>query len=104
MCNIRAEIDGSLIVDGSKVPNSSSAYTGDTRETIYVPPTTQGRHILGVYGSSFTPRGIVNDTTFEVVPAIKLLSEPSIKGTQVTITGTGFASNEAIVASMNGAA
>lgn len=102
--NIRAEIDGSLIIDGSNVPYNSRAYTGDIRETVYVPPTTQGRHILGVYGSSFTPIGIVNDTTFEVIPAIKLLSEPNIKGTQVTITGTGFASNEAIAVSMNKAA
>ncbi len=103
-CNIRAEIDGSLIIDGSKVPYNSPVYTGDTRETVYVPPTTRGRHILGVYGSSFTAIGIVNDTIFEVIPAIKLLPEAHIKGTQVTITGTGFAANEAIVVSMNRAA
>jgi tetratricopeptide (TPR) repeat protein len=101
ICNIRAELDGSLMLDGSKVPHISRAYTGDTRETVYVPPTTRGRHILGVYGSSFTPRGIVNDTVFEVTPEIKLQLEPSIKGTQVTITGTGFASNEIITISLD---
>ena len=94
--NIRAEPDGTLMVDGSKVSNLSSSYTGDTRESFYVPPTTQGRHILGVYGSSFTPKGIINDTFFEVIPQIKLMTEPSIKGTQVTINGTGFAGGEAI--------
>lgn len=101
LCNIRAELDGSLMLDGSKVPHISRAYTGDTRVTIYVPPTTQGRHILGVYGSSFTPRGIVNDTVFDVTPSIKLQTEPNIKGTQVTIMGTGFASNEIITISLD---
>src|SRR4030042_6712946 len=101
MCNIRAEIDGSLIVDGSKVPHSSTAYTGDTRDTVYVPPTTQGRHVISVYGSSFTPRGTFNDTVFEVIPGIKLQPEPSIKGTQITITGAGFANNENITINLN---
>jgi tetratricopeptide (TPR) repeat protein len=100
-CNIRTEVDGSLIIDGSKVPYNSSVFTGDTRETVYVPPTTRGRHILGVYGSSFTPIGIVNDTVFEVSPSIKLVSEPDIKGTKLTITGTGFAASETIAVTMN---
>jgi hypothetical protein len=94
--NIRAEPDGSMIVDGSKVPFLSSAYTGDTRESFFIPPTTQGKHVLGVYGSSFTPIGVLNDTTIEVIPDIKLESIPHIEGTQVTINGTGFAGNETI--------
>ncbi len=101
ICNIRAETDGSLIVDGSKVPYNNTSHDGATRETVYVPPTTQGKHTIGVYGSSFTPRGIVNDTVFEVIPKINLSTEPSINGTQVNITGTGFASNENITISLD---
>jgi hypothetical protein len=101
LTNIRAELDGSLILDGSKYPNVSRSYTGDTRETVYVPPTTQGRHTIGVYGSSFTPRGTFNDSTFEVIPDIKLAPEPSIKGTQVTIKGAGFAGNENIIINLD---
>src|SRR4030042_660850 len=98
---MQPELDGSLIVDGSKVPNVSRSYTGDTRETVYIPPATRGKHVLGVYGSSFTPRGVFNDTVIEVIPSIKLQTEPNIKGTQVTINGTGFASNEIITISLD---
>lgn len=100
-CNIRAETDGSMIADGSKLPSANTSHDGDTREKVYVPPTTQGKHVIGVYGSSFTPRGTFNDVIFEVIPEVKLLTEPSIKGTQITITGTGFASNENITISLN---
>jgi len=101
MCNIRAETDGGLIVDGSKVPYLNNAHDGDYRETVYVPPTTQGRHVIGVYGSSFTPRGVVNDTEFEVVASVKLSTEPDIQGTKVNVTGAGFASNEIVTISLN---
>jgi tetratricopeptide (TPR) repeat protein len=104
VCNIRAEVDGSLIVDGSKIPYIGPAYTGDTRETVYVPASTRGRHIIGVYGSSFTPRGTVNDTAFEVTPEIKLSSEPDLKGARVTIAGTGFAGSESVAISLDKAA
>ena len=101
VCNIRAELDGGMIIDGSRVPNVSPSYTGDTRETVYIPPATRGRHVLGVYGSSFTPRGTVNDTTIEVIPEIKLSTEPSTKGTQVTVSGTGFASKEGVAVNLD---
>lgn len=100
-CNIRAESDGSMILDGSKLPYNNTTQDGNKRETVYVPPTTQGRHVIGVYGSSFTPKGSFNDIVFEVIPEIKLQPEPSIKGTQITMTGTGFANNESITISLN---
>ncbi len=99
--NIRAEPDGSLIVDGSKVLNPGPSYTGDTRESVFVPPSVKGRHTIATYGSSFTPRGTLSDYTFEVIPDIKLLVEPDIKGAQITITGTGFGKNEAITISLD---
>lgn len=99
--NIRAELDGSLVVDGSKVPFVSSSYTGDTREKVFIPPSTQGRHVLGVYGSSFTPKGVFNDTVIEVIPEIKLQTDPHIKGTQVTINGAGFANNETVTINLD---
>ncbi len=92
MCNIVAEKDGSMIVDGSKKDD------GTPRETLYVPESTKGDHIIGVYGSSFTPIGVVNDTKFEVMPEIRLSPEPDIKGTRVSISGTGFTGGEVITA------
>ena len=94
LCNVVAEVDGGLIIDGSK------RLDGTTRETIYIPESTQGTHIIGVYGSSFTPIGIVNDTEFEVIPDIRPVPEADIKGTKVNIIGTGFAANEVVTLSI----
>jgi tetratricopeptide (TPR) repeat protein len=94
LCNVVAEIDGALIIDGSKRLDDT------TRETIYIPESTQGTHVIGVYGSSFTPIGIVNDTEFEVIPDIRPVPEPDIQGTKVNITGTGFAAGEVVTLSI----
>lgn len=77
-CNIVAGTDGSL----------------DT--TIMVPDSTLGRHKIGVYGSSFTPIGVVPDIDFEVIPHINLQPASGNKGTKVTVIGTGFAKGEAV--------
>jgi tetratricopeptide (TPR) repeat protein len=96
ICNISAEPDGSIQIDGSIQPD----YT--PRATIYVPESVQGDHLVGVYGSSFTPRGIIDDTAFEVSPQIKLSHEPHVEGVQISIIGTGFAGNEAITINLDG--
>ena len=96
MVNIRAETDGSLIIDGSAVLEDNSVHDGSTRYVIHVPPSTQGPHMLGVYGSSFTPRGIVESIAFEVLPALELSTEAHSQGTRITIEGTGFATEEAV--------
>jgi tetratricopeptide (TPR) repeat protein len=90
ICNISAETDGSIQIDGSEQPD------GTPRARIYVPESIQGDHIVSVYGSSFTPRGIVNDTIFKVAPKLKLSHEPHAEGTQITVTGTGFADEKDI--------
>jgi hypothetical protein len=69
---------------------------GNWSSTLNIPPCTKGYHTIGVYGSSFTPKGIVPDTDFEVVPHIGLQPTSGNKGTKVTVTGSGFASDEAI--------
>jgi tetratricopeptide (TPR) repeat protein len=96
MVNIRTETDGSLRIDGSPVPAGSPIHDSTTRAVIYVPQSTQGTHKLGVYGSSFTPKGIVEDIAFEVMPSIDLSTSTNSKGTQVTVIGTGFAAAEAV--------
>ena len=80
-CNIVAEVDGSWST------------------TINIPASTQGYHTIGVYGSSFTPKGVVPDTDFEVIPQIELQPTSGNKGTKVTVTGTGFAKDETITIS-----
>jgi hypothetical protein len=69
---------------------------GNWNAKLNIPPCTKGYHIIGVYGSSFTPKGIVPDTDFEVIPNIELQPTSGNKGTKVTVNGSGFASAEAI--------
>jgi hypothetical protein len=83
LCNLVAEADGSWIT------------------TLSIPPSTHGHHIIGVYGSSFTPKGIVPDTDFNVVSDIKLQPASGNKGAKVTVNGSGFAGDEAITISFN---
>jgi hypothetical protein len=80
--------------------------TGDTdggwNTTLNIPPSTKGYHTIGVYGSSFTPKGIVPDTDFNVVPGIELQPASGNKGTKITVNGAGFANGETITLSFEG--
>jgi hypothetical protein len=94
--NIRAEVDGSLIVDGTKREYGNFTSDDEYHDVVYVPKTTQGKHVIGVYGSSFTPRGTLPYYDFDVIPQITVDPPSGHKGTQVTIDGTGFAANESV--------
>jgi len=61
---------------------------------ITVPPSVKGRHILGIYGSSFTPIGIVPDIEFEVTPSIQLTPSTVINSRELKIDGNGFNAGE----------
>ena len=69
-------------------PNGSFSYA------ITVPPSVKGRHIVGIYGSSFTPMGIVPDIEFEVTPMIQLTPSNIINSRDLKIDGTGFNAGE----------
>jgi len=72
---------------------------GSWNATLDIPPSTKGYHTIGVYGSSFTPKGIVPDTDFNVVPHIELQPTSGNKGAKVTVNGAGFANGETITLS-----
>jgi len=82
--------------------NLIADFVGRFEGTATIPPSTKGRHRVGVFGSDFTPRGVVRDSYFDVIPKIDLVSqmyfEPVSKKSSIklTITGTGFAKNESI--------
>jgi len=84
LCNIVGEADGSWST------------------TLSIPPATKGSHTIGVYGSSFTPRGIVPDTLFDVAPNLELQPALGNKGTKITANGTGFTKGETITLSFEG--
>jgi large repetitive protein len=94
--NIRAEVDGTIKLDGSKREFGSFLSGYDYRESVYVPNTPQGNHVIGVYGSSFTPKGTFPNYPFTVTPNISLDPKSGKDASLVTITGTGFAANEQV--------
>jgi len=75
---------------------------GSWSATLNIPPCTKGYHTIGVYGSSFTPKGIVPDTDFNVVPNVELQPTSGNKGTRVTVNGAGFAEDETVTLSFEG--
>jgi hypothetical protein len=81
LCNIVGGVDGSW------------------NAKLNIPPCTKGPHTIGVYGSSFTPKGIVPDIDFNVVPNIELQPASGNKGDKVTVNGAGFANGETITLS-----
>ena len=84
LCNLIAGTDGIL------------------NTTLEIPPSTRGYHTIGVYGSDFTPKGVIPNTDFDVVPHIELQPASGNKGTKVTANGTGFANGETITLSFEG--
>jgi hypothetical protein len=68
---------------------------------ITVPPSVKGRHIIGIYGSSFTPKGIVPDIEFEVIPSIRLTPSDIINSRDLTVDGDGFNANESVAISFD---
>jgi hypothetical protein len=71
-------------------PNGTFSYV------ITVPSSVKGRHIVGIYGSSFTPIGIVPDLEFEVTPGIRLTPSTVIGSRELRIDGSGFNADEII--------
>lgn len=69
---------------------------GSWSTTVTIPASTSGYHVIGVYGSSFTPKGTVPDIPFKVIPKIELQLPAGSKGDKVTLKGTGFASDEKV--------
>jgi hypothetical protein len=84
------------------VCNFIAGYDGVLDVTFTVPPDTEGHHIVGLFGSDFTPKGVIPDMDFFVVPNIELQPSSGNKGTKVNITGTGFNAQESIALSYVG--
>jgi hypothetical protein len=85
LCNLIAGTDGSFTT------------------TLNIPPSTRGHHKIGVFGSDFTPKGVIPDADFNVVPDIELQPNSGNKGTKVAFYGTGFTDGEAISLTFEGA-
>lgn len=80
------------IIDTNVVARPNGSFSHD----IFVPPSTKGRHIIGIYGSSFTPKGIVPDIEFEVTSSITLTPSDLINSRDIRIDGAGYNAGELI--------
>ena len=82
--------------------NFIAGYDGILHTTFTVPDTTRGHHAVGLFGSDFTPKGVVPDMDFNVIPGIELQPVSGNKGAKITVNGTGFANGETVDLSFNG--
>jgi hypothetical protein len=80
------------IIDTNFVARPNGSFSYD----IVVPPSVKGRHIIGIYGSSFTPKNIVPDIEFEVTPTITITPSDLYQSKDLTINGTGYNAGELI--------
>jgi hypothetical protein len=67
--------------------------------TFTVPPATEGHHVVGLFGSDFTPKGTIPNMDFYVAPNIELQPSSGNKGTKVNVDGTGFNTDETVTLS-----
>jgi hypothetical protein len=100
----RTSEDGITITWDNKIIlcNLIAGTDGILNTTLEIPHSTRGYHTIGVYGSDFTPKGVIPNTDFDVVPHIELQPISGNKGTKVTVNGTGFAKDEAMTLSFEG--
>jgi hypothetical protein len=80
------------IIDTNFVARPNGSFSYD----IVVPPSVKGRHIIGIYGSSFTPKGIVPDIEFEVTPLIHITPSDLMNSKDITVAGTGYSAGELV--------
>lgn len=100
----RASEDGVTITLDNQIIlcNLIAGTDGVLHTTLNIPPATQGHHLVGVFGSDFTPKGVIPAMDFNVVPNIELSPASGNKGTKVTINGTGFVKGELISLNFEG--
>jgi hypothetical protein len=84
------------------VCNLIAGMNGELNTMLNIPVGTQGHHLVGLFGSDFTPKGNIPDMDFNIIPNIELQPPSGNKGTKVTVYGTGFGSGETISLSFEG--
>jgi hypothetical protein len=100
----RTSEDGITITWDNKILecNFIAGMDGVLDITFTIPSATEGHHVVGLFGSDFTPKGIIPDMDFNIVPTIELKPSSGNKGTKVNVIGTGFNANETVTFSYGG--
>jgi len=88
-----SERDITILFGGEAVKAQIRAdTTGYWREILGVPERPKGTYNVTAYGES-TPRGAVSAVNFNITPRLLLPSSEGHVGTNLTVTGGGFAAN-----------
>lgn len=85
---VKVTLDGTNLKSGITADSNGSWTT-----TVVLPAASSGNHIVDASGSD-TEATAVTDRTFSVYPSITVNPNFGNVGTQVTVSGTGFASSE----------
>ena len=85
------ESDVTVTYDGEQIGLSTTADRyGAWTISLEVPPSTQGTHKIDAYGSS-TSASVISDKNFTVISRIMLVPTEGHVGTNLSVSGTGFA-------------
>jgi hypothetical protein len=87
-----------LTWDGETIKSNLDANTeGALIETFNTPENPEGKHSIGILRRVSTTEAKFTEMYFKVIPDIALQSTKNEMGTNIKLTGTGFASNEPLV-------
>jgi hypothetical protein len=95
--NIMVSYDGSLAIS-----NITADAKGSWSDRLNVPPSTKGEHIIDASGE-ITKASDITDAIVIVSPKVELNPDSGAIGSDITVHGTGFAANQVITISYNGA-
>ena len=95
--NIKITFDGSLAVS-----NITADAKGSWSDRLDVPPSSKGEHIIDASGEITKASDIV-DAIVIISPKVELNPASGAIGTDITVHGTGFAANQVITISYDGA-
>ena len=94
---VTSEIGVTVTWDGEVIKRGLVARSDGTIEYIVkAPESTGGIHTVGIYGRVFSRKGSFPDYDFEILPSLAIDPSSGNKGTEVSISGTGFKGNETI--------
>jgi hypothetical protein len=95
--NIKVTYDGALAVSGITADTK-----GSWSDRLDVPPSTRGEHIIDASGE-ITKASDIIDAIVIVSPKVELNPASGAIGSDITVHGTGFAANQVITISYDGA-
>ncbi|MBM3118135.1 MAG: hypothetical protein FJ006_01035 [Chloroflexi bacterium] len=94
---IKVTFDGTLVTSGV-IADAKGSWT----DRLEVPPSTRGEHTIDASGE-ITKAGDIPDAIIIVSPKIEMNPTSGAIGSEITVRGTGFAENQIITISYDGA-